>query len=856
MGGDGFRRRITPPPRTLNIEKFTEARASELEALHTIVSNRLNNNFRSRRNKRRRTTGHDNRLGKNRFQKKPKLGLFGVNSDLDSTNDSEKKVKIPRRIRRRIELQKNPEKGFLMSGDGTRRLRTHVWHAKRFTVKKIWGFYLPLGIQGRGRGSRALLKWFRNEAVVHDASYCCAVQLEGPEDSLLSILSMVLVPSPSVHSEDISAQLSGAAYGSSMLHHVGAPLSQPIAPVIYMWRPFYPKCTGIDTADCMSDGYDKPQGTEFSCFRQLWIWIHASAFCEGYDVLRSACQKQKDDTRASINCSSLEGQLGKVEVMGLKAFQLLQKILRPASYISENSCPLRKCSLEAEADSLPSMLENEEKIPSHAVISLTVSDPRDLPQKGPTNVRSGAFTDLGIDLPVDEDIGNTAIGKNLEENEGQQKSFCPKSEESGLPSNVKDLWHVNCGLSPPVDESLLCLEKHQRRLASFCVSEANSGIQNTSSSDDSNRVCPILLLRDSEPKERLSRWSIILPLGWVKAFWFPLISKGAHAIGLREKRWIACDVGLPHFPSDFADCSAYLHFMTNEAAASFQEMERRPRTMRHMRVPIPPPWDCLPHVFDKLSGKLEDPQSHCKKICGSVVNGSSTAEMDCGVTSLTQQFQGFVARTSSLLTGLLDEIRGINSVLIFPKESDRNFHSSKSEKVQGEVSRHSEEMSQVSYGQKLFFVRVLLHAHKEGVFEEGAVVCAPRLDDVILFTSSSAINEGGLQMPESCVASYFKQQPSGKWELQIPEDTVARESHRWPIGFVTNGFVRGSKKPVAVALCVATFLSRIREEQWNKMPKLRRKKTFVLVRNLRSTAYRLARATIVLEEIEEDLGYI
>lgn len=51
--------------------------------------------------------------------------------------------------------------------------------------------------------------------------------------------------------------------------------------------------------------------------------------------------------------------------------------------------------------------------------------------------------------------------------------------------------------------------------------------------------------------------------------------------------------------------------------------------------------------------------------------------------------------------------------------------------------------------------------------------------------------DAGLQVPQSAVTSYFKEQSSGKWELQLPEDTVSRESHRWPIGFVTTGFVRG-----------------------------------------------------------------
>ncbi|KAK3170397.1 hypothetical protein Dsin_000175 [Dipteronia sinensis] len=112
-------------------------------------------------------------------------------------------------------------------------------------------------------------------------------------------------------------------------------------------------------------------------------------------------------------------------------------------------------------------------------------------------------------------------------------------------------------------------------------------------------------------------------------------------------------------------------------------------------------------------------------------------------------------------------------------------------------------------------------------------------------------------MPRSSVRSYFKETASGKWELQIAEDPASKVSHRWPIGFVTTGFVRGSKKPVAEAFCEAVLLARLREEQWNEMAvKWRRKEINVLVRNLRSSAYRLALATIVLEQQEEDVNFM
>lgn len=134
------------PPRTLNVKKFAQSRASELVALHSIVKGRLNDDFRSQRHKRRRTTGHDNRSSTKRYQKKQKFGETTVNTSYQLTQDDKK---VPRRIRRRIELKKNPQNGFSATGDCFKRLRTHVWHAKRFTMTKIWGFCLPLGLHGR-----------------------------------------------------------------------------------------------------------------------------------------------------------------------------------------------------------------------------------------------------------------------------------------------------------------------------------------------------------------------------------------------------------------------------------------------------------------------------------------------------------------------------------------------------------------------------------------------------------------------------------------------------------------------------------------------------------------------------------
>lgn len=66
-----------------------------------------------------------------------------------------------------------------------------------------------------------------------------------------------------------------------------------------------------------------------------------------------------------------------------------------------------------------------------------------------------------------------------------------------------------------------------------------------------------------------------------------------------------------------------------------------------------------------------------------------------------------------------------------------------------------------------------------------------------------------------------------------------------------------SKRLAAEGFCEAVLLSQLREEQWKEMPvKQRRSEIYVLVRNLRSVAYRLALASIVLEYQENDTEFL
>ncbi|KAH9626483.1 hypothetical protein KSS87_006442 [Heliosperma pusillum] len=791
--------RQTPASGNVNAFKFAESRAAELDSLQSITSNRLNDDFRTHRNKRRRTTSFTTKTGRRNKQK------------------------TSRRVRRRIELQNNPEQGFVVSGDGTKRLRTHVWHAKRFSIGKMWGFYLPLGLHGPGKGSRSLLNCYRQGALIHDASFYTVIHLKASQEALLTLLTQLLIPSPSHCSEHLSQSiLCGESFGTAMLHHSGQ--YKPICPVTYLWRPFHQQGTDVETESSSAN------------VRHMWMWMHPSASAQGLDCLKLVCQNMMNKMGVMVDCASLDGQLGRIDVMGEGAFQILQKILQPLT-LSENPWNLKNSSMKEHTNICEpmqiSILEKEESFSSYAVLSLNVVDPRFLSTKVVAAIPDAQLA--GDLFDISEDTNKDSLVESHHCKEDLPFTLQPQNESSS-----SDLWDFIEKVQPPMEEHLLCQERHIKSLDFFCLKDTSS-VKSSSTKDNFSTSCPILLMRNSYRSGLLKGWSIVLPISWVKAFWIPLVTRGAHAIGLREKHWISCDVGLPYFPPDFPDCPAYSSFMANKAEAVEQTMDCRSPAMRPFKVPMLLPWNSRCFTVNdsvRQSSIIGLP-------CNIGVNGDQSGDVPpCDSCEIS------VARTCKELTSFLQEVSG-DHLLIFPKGINTDSFSSLMIN-ETNISQASGTVPLVGQGNRLCYLRVLLRAFKEGVFDEGAVICAPHFSDISLWTRSE--NDEGLHVPDAFVSSYFKEQSPGKWEFQMPEDTAAREAYRRPIGFVTTGFVRGSKRPSAIGLCEAVLLAQLRLDQWSQTkPKKRRKEVFVLVRNLRSTAYRLALATILLEEQEDDV---
>ncbi|GJT05158.1 plasma membrane ATPase, partial [Tanacetum coccineum] len=122
-------------------------------------------------------------------------------------------------------------------------------------------------------------------------------------------LSLMEAYSLSVQHEQITLQILQAKLGVediqyTKLHHGGASNLNTIAPVIYMWRRIKHSTN------------TNAKGDRANRIRQLWIWIHVVTFTKGYNALKIACESQGkvNEDSAKVNCTSLEGKFGTLEV--------------------------------------------------------------------------------------------------------------------------------------------------------------------------------------------------------------------------------------------------------------------------------------------------------------------------------------------------------------------------------------------------------------------------------------------------------------------------------------------------------------------------------------------------------------
>lgn len=169
---------------------------------------------------------------------------------------------------------------------------------------------------------------------------------------------------------------------------------------------------------------------------------------------------------------------------------------------SEKSWQLKKhLAAESNRDSQfkkSSVPENEDDFCTRAILSLRVWDPRIVSETRTADVPKSLSTGMPS-VPEAEAKEHTASAGIVDKNRELLLSFWSKPEENGIIHN-NDLWESSSRVSPPVEESILCMEKHQLRMDNFCLDAPNPGMLNTLTKVQCSRSCPIMLLKNNDQK--------------------------------------------------------------------------------------------------------------------------------------------------------------------------------------------------------------------------------------------------------------------------------------------------------------------------------------------------------------------
>lgn len=160
--------------------------------------------------------------------------------------------------------------------------------------------------------------------------------------------------------------------------------------------------------------------------------------------------------------------------------------------MSDNDSQFKRCAV----------LENGEDFCTHAILSLRVKDPRIMPETGIADVPESLSTGM-LNVPEAEIKEHAALTGVSDNNKDVLLSFCSKPEGKSTIYYDNELWNNTSGVSPPVEESVLCMEKHHLHMDNFCLDDPNSGVLKTSTKVQCSRSCPILLLKNNNQKGSL-----------------------------------------------------------------------------------------------------------------------------------------------------------------------------------------------------------------------------------------------------------------------------------------------------------------------------------------------------------------
>ncbi|KAI8826072.1 NUC188 domain-containing protein [Fimicolochytrium jonesii] len=486
-----------PPPRTISVVEFAEARAFEISALEKALENATEHAGVQRvfqtvpRHMRRRAASHNVKRLPRRLHERALIQIGKDPQPQKKLGEAGKLTRCKRRKKRRQDLK--PMK--------TGWLETHIWHAKRMHIADLWNW--KISEHPNDKSFRAGFRAARHQCLMQDVSYFQVVELCGEEKHLQRLLTTITDPTlPAVAS---ARYLKGDRQGTTFLHDYMAYPAAPIGPATFLWQPV----SGNQTAT-----------------RKLWIWLHPAIYQLALTTINHAITALLPDEPA-VAVKELYGELLRFEITGPRSNAILHHILG----LDDTQPTLNAAGHKAWADL--SDLNSPASLPPGVALGLTVVDPRlSFPPKMPPRKEVPVGTpECESTLQAwPEGVANNSIWDS-----SVREAFkTQKVTEGAINRRRAEALIPGTPLDPTPEDARVPILLLQRN----CLTQ----------------VSDAAIRKDS--REYVSGWDIVIPAGWGMAIWKNLVYAGARVGGLRERHMMHYETGLPCFPYDFPETTA------------------------------------------------------------------------------------------------------------------------------------------------------------------------------------------------------------------------------------------------------------------------------------------------------------
>ncbi|KAG5679978.1 hypothetical protein PVAND_009513 [Polypedilum vanderplanki] len=398
-------------------------------------------------------------------------------------------------------------------------LETHVWHAKRFRMKNMWGYRVPF--TPTDKRYRASYKGANHHCLVQDISYYSCIEISGAFEDLQAGFRRITSVECGL-TLNAKCLLNGTREGNVMIFKTDSYPLHAIARISFLWRP----------------------STDLS-HRTIWIFVHPGVyketlkeFLELFDAKENGSNSKLirnpkyTNTTSSIEIIELKDTLNRIQLTGPYSSAVLFKTLKLSTNFKNNWTEMhydensiyKKAHIEQEIvwkklQQTTSHLEYQ----LYGVLGLTVQDPR-------------------INRPL-------KTTKAVNESQSFQKDNYLFEDVPQITS-ISAIWNKEIRdelIKTKMSNSELCKLRNKNQLVPGIASLCEKDLQ----------PIPILLIqRPSVASNNIrknafgSGWDLIIPASYGLHFWLTLVKFGAKPIGLRERYMIMNEAGLNAFDPD------------------------------------------------------------------------------------------------------------------------------------------------------------------------------------------------------------------------------------------------------------------------------------------------------------------